>query len=185
MRRSLIPKSVVVRCPLILESVKWRSLLASLTLSFLALCGCSAGMAIDRPSDDDASSRLFDELVATIRQSDRVAKVQFEKPCFKCRTASLTVRDLKSEMRLVPLSDQRAAVIKNVLRDRQSFIFGIAKSCPSIVATRGFAFIRGDDLKVFLIYPDCKTARLIGEQPATPYVFNIDPRYENLLRLAE
>jgi hypothetical protein len=85
----------------------------------------------------------------------------------------------------VPLSEERAAAVKKLLSQEDSFILSLAKSCPILAATEGLVLYQPGAVSIFLVYPNCQAARLILETESPAYVFNVDPIISTLTSVLE
>lgn len=141
--------------------------------------------SVQTPSLDPDSLpvRSFRLLSDVLARTERIATFRFGKPCFECRVRSLTVKDVLPSIKPAPLSEEQAAAVKKILAQEDSFILSLAKSCPSLFATEGLVLYQPGAVSVFLVYPNCQTARLILETENPAYLFNIDPIYSYLRSL--
>lgn len=138
--------------------------------------------SIDLNSLPARSFRLLSDVLA---RTERVATFRFDRPCFECRVRSLTVKDIITSIVPVPLSEERAASVKKLLSQEDSFILSLAKSCPALYATEGLVLYQPGAVAIFLVYPTCQAARLILEKESPPYLFNVDPIYSYLTLLQQ
>lgn len=131
--------------------------------------------------------RSFSLLFNVLAETERIASFRFDRPCFKCKDSTLVVGDILPFITPVALSDERAAETRRLLAKKDSFVPVFIKSCTPqrLAMPSGFVLYQSGAVSVFLVFPECQTARLVLESDSPPYFFNVDPIYKEHPRFLE
>lgn len=132
----------------------------------------------------ELKANAFRSLRQAVKQAERIAFVRFDPPCFSCRTLSPNVDDILRTVEPRPLEPARAAAIKALLESELTFNpIKNPPPCVPLYAAAGLVFYLRDVTAILVIYPDCNAARLVQPQASTPYFFDIEPFYKELMML--
>ncbi len=151
---------------------KARKLYISLVLTWVAICSVSCAAQSAQQSAQKGTYDLFKELLKDVKTVDILT---FRKPCFECRLSTLLPQDLDTHTTLLRIDDERALAIVQLLSKSSSYINELAKPCAEFYPSMALKFSLSSSSVALLLYPNCKTARLLTEDGKSHGFLNIDP----------
>lgn len=127
----------------------------------------------------DASEQTAPELLAQIIEARPDVYTFDLENCFECRRADITWEKVVDGRRGHKLNTVREAAIIALLAERAPYLDKYQKPCPQIFPGPGVLFSSGNQRILLVIYPGCKTARLLTNDSEFR-VINIDLIYDRL-----
>src|SRR5438132_1676042 len=95
---------------------------ALMAIALAVACAPLAPMAGDKtPGVGLPATQAAALLSEVLGRTDRIAAFHFESPCFECRVADLTVKDILEKIKPQLLPEQQSAAIRNLLSDPGRF----------------------------------------------------------------
>ena len=155
-------------------------------LCVLSLLSVIAGCANPSAKSVPARATPFDEAHTAIAEAASGAKVsylKFQTPCFSCRKASLRPDDVLPEGVIKPLNSRESEQLKVLFVERTSYIAELSKPCPPIAPEGAFLMENNTHRVLLLLFPHCKTLRVITDDRMNYNILNIDPRFEELVSI--
>ena len=181
-------RSILLGCAHEQRFARWVAGL--LAFGAIDLCACAAppepiAEGARNSVDQSPIEKTFGLLSEVALNAERIGTIHFSKPCFECRTASLTANEVLKDADVRMLDAAAAEEVRKLFADKGPFALNLAKPCPSIFATQALVFYGKGEASVLLIYGNCKTGRLVLSNPLQPVFFNLDlvlPKLDALSR---
>lgn len=125
----------------------------------------------------------FDLISSATKTLSSAGILRFKDNCFECRVSGLTISQAIASNPVVPVSNATAKNIALLLADRSSYIFGLSKPCAPIRASTAVVLNYSEGLVMLIVYPECKTIRVVTKDGTDMPFLNIDPSYELFMNM--
>lgn len=167
--------------------------LFALVLSALVACVPSTIAQVAPAAEPSAAQeafsarerRAFSLLSDFLAKTERIAAFRLDKGCFKCNDRTLEVRDILPSIVPIALDGEPSAEARRLLGSKDSFATGVIKPCNPLQLRKaeGLILYQSAAVALFVVFPECQTARLVMETEIPPYFFNVGLIYSHLTSL--
>lgn len=156
-----------------------------LMLVIVAACSasCSAQSTLPQPSTASMHLNSYEALKAHLVDVRSVDILSFKRACFECRQSGLRPQDLDGHTTSSRLSAEKTLELIKLLSQPTSFILNLSKPCAEFYPSIALRFSGVSASMALLLYPSCKTARLVRPDGRDLEVLNIDPIADELDRI--
>lgn len=155
-----------------------KALCAVLAASGIVAC---AAQSSSPPSSNLGST--LDALKSLLGDVQAIDVMAFQKPCFECQRSDFLPLELNELATPSRIDQKRASELLILLGQPSSYVLGLAKPCVEFYPSIALRLSMHSGSAALLLYPNCKTARLLTADGKPHAFLNIDPISNKLDRL--